>query len=63
MFYFLFTPKMIIDAPLRVAVCPPLGQGETPSIRGVAHCHLLGSNSFASKLAPDLCNELDLFSS
>ena len=41
------TPKIIIDAPERVAEWPPLGQGGTPSINGVAHCHFLGSNSLA----------------
>jgi hypothetical protein len=41
-----FTPNIIIDAPDNVAECPPLGQGGTPSIKGVAHCHNLGSNSF-----------------
>ena len=34
-----------MEAPDNVAVCPPLGEGGTPSIKGVAHCHLLGSNS------------------
>ena len=32
-----------MDAPLRVAECPPLGQGGTPSINGVAHYHFLSS--------------------
>lgn len=41
------TPNIIIEAPLNVAECPPLGQGGTPSIKGYAHYHLLGSNSFA----------------
>jgi len=35
----------MMEAPDNVAVCPPLGEGGTPSIKGVAHCHLLGSNS------------------
>jgi len=30
----IFTPKMMIAAPLKVAVCPPLGFGDTPSING-----------------------------
>ena len=36
---------MTIVAPDNVALCPPLGHGGTPSIKGVAHCHFLGSNS------------------
>ena len=33
------TPNIIIEAPDNVAVCPPLGVGPTPSIKGFAHCH------------------------
>tara|TARA_B110000503_G_C7119675_1_gene401910 strand:- start:617 stop:754 length:138 start_codon:yes stop_codon:yes gene_type:complete len=40
---FLFTPKTIIETSHRVALCPPLGLGGTPSINGVAHYHFLGS--------------------
>lgn len=31
----------MIEAPDKVAECPPLGQGLTPSIIGYAHCHRL----------------------
>ena len=40
--FIMLTPKITIEAPERVAVCPPLGLGLTPSIKGLAHCHFLG---------------------
>jgi len=42
---------MIIAAPDRVAVCPPLGLGDTPSISGYAHAHCL-SSTYCSSLSP-----------
>jgi len=40
---------MTNEAPVKVAVCPPLGEGGTPSIYGNAQSHYLStiiSNSF-----------------
>ena len=34
---------MTRDAPVRVAECPPLGDGGTPSICGKAHSHCLST--------------------
>ena len=39
----LLTPKITSDAPVRVAECPPLGDGGTPSIYGKAQSHCLST--------------------
>jgi len=47
----IFTPKIIIAAPDNVAVCPPRGFGDTPSIRGAAQAHYLYSAFYSSSLS------------
>lgn len=37
------TPNITKEAPVRVAECPPLGVGGTPSIYGKAQSHFLST--------------------
>lgn len=41
------TPKYRIEAPIKVAECPPLGDGGTPSIYGKAQNHFLSISKYA----------------